>query len=73
LNDVCGSLLHRMSLCLLMFWMVIVVRFWILRFTILLQYKAQHVLTISPFSKTVQDIEVKFDMTTRHKSILRFL
>jgi len=32
--------------------------------------KAQHVLVISFFSKIVQDMEVKFDMTTRQKIVL---
>jgi len=30
--------------------------------------KAQHVLASALFSKIVQDMEVKFDMTTRHKA-----
>jgi hypothetical protein len=32
-------------------------------------HKAQHVLVIGLFSKNVQDMKVKFDMTTRQKSI----
>jgi len=32
--------------------------------------KAQHVLASALFSKSVQDMEVKFDMTTRQKAIL---
>ena len=32
--------------------------------------KAQHVLTSALFSKIVQDMEVKFDMTTRQKTVL---
>ena len=31
--------------------------------------KAQHVLASALFSKSVQDMEVKFDMTTRQKTI----
>lgn len=31
--------------------------------------KAQHVLSCALFSKTVKDMDVKFDMTTRHKVI----
>ena len=31
--------------------------------------KAQHVLASTLFSKSVQDMEVKFDMTTRQKAI----
>ena len=34
----------------------------------IVSHKAQHVLAIDLFSKNVQDIEVKFDMTTRQKS-----
>jgi len=30
--------------------------------------KAQHVLATALFSKSVQDMKVKFDMTTRHKT-----
>jgi hypothetical protein len=32
--------------------------------------KAQHVLASSLFSKSVQDMKFKFDMTTRQKTIL---
>ena len=32
--------------------------------------KAQHVLASALFSESVQDMEVKFDMTTRQKAIL---
>jgi len=32
--------------------------------------KAQHVLVSSLCSKSVQDMEVKFDMSTRHKTFL---
>ena len=35
--------------------------------------KAQHVLASAPFSKSVQDMEVKFDMITRQKTIFEFL
>ena len=35
--------------------------------------KAQHVLTSAFFSKSVQDMKVKFDMTTRHKLVLECL
>jgi len=31
--------------------------------------KAQHVLASALFSKSIQDTEVKFDMTTRQKAI----
>jgi len=35
--------------------------------------KAQHVFASALFSKSVQDMEVKFDMTTRQKAIFRCL
>ena len=32
--------------------------------------KAQHALASAPFSKIVQDMKVKFDMTVRQKAVL---
>jgi hypothetical protein len=35
--------------------------------------KAQHVLACALFNKSVQDMEVKFDITTKHKPVLECL
>ena len=59
---------------LIMLWMIFVVRFqifYVSGFTSkdTIPPKAQHVMASALFSKSVQDMEVKFDMTTRQKTI----